>query len=125
MEEGFSCLIFKTPASCRDCKLSGCDLSGALMCIDNNNYIQKYYFNRTKPVWCPLQPVYAENDSEKEESMSDQIFSPCMICKMRFGHDYSSQRCDDSCEFAKVCLENKELRKLLNMNREEKESKEV
>ena len=38
--------------------------------------------------------------------------NPCMECKNRYGREYSSE-CDDFCDYAKVCQENKFLQKQL------------
>ena len=39
------------------------------------------------------------------------IFTPCSQCYMRHGTQYTKE-CDDFCDYAKVCLENKKLKEM-------------
>ena len=42
------------------------------------------------------------------------MFNPCSdYCYIRFGKQYDPEKCDSYCEFAKVCVENRELKKKL------------
>lgn len=38
------------------------------------------------------------------------MFSPCFECYNRYGRQYTEE-CDTICDYAKVCLENKKLKK--------------
>lgn len=39
--------------------------------------------------------------------------SPCFDCLNRYGHSYIEE-CDTTCDYARVCLENKELKEILD-----------